>query len=95
MVNPYHISLRVSHELAPYKFYCIQNRGKLAVCDGGNIYSHQEGGWLLLVIDCSLKPARALYPEASLSSICLVSELGSQLVSQRTSCGKRQTQAAG
>lgn len=52
MVNPYHISLRVSHESAPYKFYCIQNRGKLAVCDGGNIYSHQEGlavtcNWLL------------------------------------------------
>lgn len=43
MVNPYHISLGVSHELAPYKFYGIQNRGKLAVCDGGNIYSHQEG----------------------------------------------------
>lgn len=43
MVNPYHIVLGISHELVPYKFYCIQNRGKLAVCDGGNIYSHQEG----------------------------------------------------
>lgn len=59
------------------------------------IYTVTKRGWLLLVIDCSLKPARALYPEAPLSSICLVSELGSQLVIQRTSCGKRQTQAAG
>lgn len=56
---------------------------------GGKCCGLSAEGELLLLSHCSPEPPQLLAPQASLSPICPVSNLGKQLVTPSSSCGEQ------